>query len=122
MRLSFVDVSLGLDRIDYAEFGVKRVVDNISDSLLPGVFVFYSNPLVQEIYFEFRPYSGVVPKNEYGSLDLSSGLRLMWSFFFRVFVELFRLLSSKRAPGWVRKMIDVYLSRVCSDVCGGGVR
>ncbi len=121
-RLSFVDVSLGMDRIDYAEFGVKRVVDNVSDSLLPGVFVFYSNPVAQEIYFEFRPYSGVVPRDERGSLDLGSGLRLMWSFFFRVFVELYRLLSSKRAPHWVRKMIDVYLSRVCRDICGGGVR
>jgi len=121
-RLSFVDVSLNLDRVDYAEFGVKRVVDNISDSLLPGLFVFYSNPVAREVYFEFRPYSGVVPRDERGSLDLGSGLRLMWSFFFRVFIELYRLLSSKRAPSWVRKMVDVYLSRVCSDMCGGGVR
>jgi len=121
-RLSFVDVSLDMDRVDYAEFGVKRVVDSVSDSLLPGVFVFYSNSVVGEVYFEFRPYSGVVPRDERGSLDLGSGLRLMWSFFFRVFVELFRLLSSKRAPSWVRKMINVFLSRMCSDVCGGGVR
>jgi predicted transcriptional regulator len=118
-RLSFIDVSLGLDRIDYAEFGVKRVVDSVSDSLLPGVFVFYSNPVVGEVYFEFRPYSGVVPRDERGSLDLGSGLRLMWGFFFRVFVELHRLLSSKRAPSWVRKMVDVYLSHMCRDVCGG---
>jgi predicted transcriptional regulator len=117
-RLSFVDVSLNMDRIDYAEFGVKRVVDNISDSLLPGVFVFYSNPLVQEIYFEFRPYSGVVPENEYGSLDLGSGLRLMWSFFFRVFVELYRLLSSKRAPSWIRKMVEIFIAGMCKNVCG----
>jgi hypothetical protein len=121
-RLSFVDVSLNMDRVDYAEFGVKRVVDNVSDALMPGLFVFYSNPVAREVYFEFRPYSGVIPRDESGSLDLGSGLRLMWSFFFRVFVELFRLLSSKRAPSWVRKMIDVYLSRVCSDVCGGSVR
>jgi hypothetical protein len=120
-RLSFLDVSLNLDRVDYAEFGVKKVLDNISDSLLPGVFVFYSNPLAQEVYFEFRPYSGVVPRDERGSLDLGSGLRLMWGFFFRVFVELYRLLSSKRAPSWVRKMVEMYMSRVCRDVCGGGV-
>ena len=120
-RLSFVDVSLGMDRVDYAEFGVKKVVGNVSDSLLPGVFVFYSNPVVREVYFEFRPYSGVVPRDESGSLDLGSGLRLMWGFFFRVFIELFRLLSSKRAPSWVRKMIETYLSHVCRDVCDGGV-
>ena len=121
-RLSFVDVSLNMSRVDYAEFGVKRVVGGVSDSLLPGVFVLYSNPVVGEVYFEFRPYSGVIPRDDRGSLDLGSGLRLMWSFFFRVFVELYRLLSSKRAPNWVRKMIDVYLSHVCRDVCGGGVR
>jgi len=86
---------------------------------LPGVFVLYSNPVVGEVYFEFRPYSGVIPRDERDSLDLGSGLRLMWSFFFRVFVELYRLLSSKRAPSWVRKIIDVYLSHVCSDACGG---
>jgi len=120
-RLSFVDVSLNLDRVDYAEFGVKRKVSGVSDVLMPGVFVLYSNPVVGEVYFEFRPYSGVVPRDERGSLDLGSGLRLMWGFFFRVFVELFRLLSSKRAPSWVRKMVDVYLSRVCRDVCGGGM-
>jgi len=121
-RLSFVDVSLNMSRIDYAEFGVKRVVGGVSDSLLPGVFVLYSNPVVQEVYFEFRPYSGVIPRDDRGSLDLGSGLRLMWSFFFRVFVELYRLLSSKRAPSWVRRMLDVYLSHMCRDVCGGGVR
>ena len=121
-RLSFVDVSLNMDRVDYAEFGVKRVVGGVSDSLLPGVFVLYSNPVVQEVYFEFRPYSGVIPRDDRGSLDLGSGLRLMWSFFFRVFVELYRLLSSKKAPSWVRKMIDVFLSHTCRDVCGGGVR
>ena len=121
-RLSFIDVSLNMNRVDYAEFGVKKILSNISDSLLPGLFVFYSNPLVQEIYFEFRPYSGVVPRDDRGSLDLGSGLRLMWSFFFRVFIELYRLLSSKRAPHWVRRMLDVYLSHMCRDVCGGGVR
>jgi len=120
-RLSFVDVSLNMDRIDYVEFGVKRILGSVSDALLPGVFVLYSNPLVQEIYFEFRPYSGVVPRDERGSLDLGFGLRLMWSFFFRVFIELYRLLSSKRAPSWVRKMFDVFLSRVCRDVSGGCV-
>jgi len=117
-KLSFIDVSLNLDRIDYVEFGVKRVVDDIFDSLLPGLFVFYSNPLVQEIYFEFRPYSGVIPRDDRGSLDLGSGLRLMWSFFFRVFVELYRLLSSKKAPSWVRKMIELFMIRVCKNVCG----
>ena len=117
-RLSFVDVSLNMDRIDYVEFGVKRVVDDIFDSLLPGLFVFYSNPLVQEIYFEFRPYSGVIPRDDRGSLDLGSGLRLMWSFFFRVFVELYRLLSSKRAPSWVRKMVELFMISVCKNVCG----
>jgi len=121
-RLSFIDVSLNLDRVDYAEFGVKRVVGSVSDSLLPGVFVFYSNSLAREIYFEFRPYSGVVPRDVRDSLDLGSGLRLMWSFFFRVFIELYRLLSSKRAPHWVRRMLDVYLSHACRDICGGGVR
>ena len=117
-RLSFIDVSLNMDRVDYVEFGVKRVLNNVSDALLPGVFVFYSNPVAQEIYFEFRPYSGVIPKDEHGSLDLGSGLRLMWSFFFRVFVELYRLLSSKKAPHWVRKMIELFMIRVCKNVCG----
>jgi hypothetical protein len=80
--------------------------------------VFYSNPLAQEIYFEFRPYSGVIPRDEHGSLDLGSGLRLMWSFFFRVFVELYRLLSSKKAPSWVRKIIEMFMLGVCKNMCG----
>ena len=113
-RLSFVDVSLNMDRIDYAEFGVKRVFGSVSDSLLPGVFVFYSNPVAKEIYFEFRPYGGVIPRDERGSLDLGSGLRLMWSFFLRVFIELFRLLRSERAPRWVRKIIDMFIADECS--------
>jgi predicted transcriptional regulator len=116
-RLSFIDVSLNMDRVDYAEFGVKKVVGGVSDSLLPGVFVFYSNPVAREIYFEFRPYSGVIPRDDRGSLDLSSGLRLMWSFFFRVFVELYRLLSSKKAPHWIRKMIETFMIGVCKNVC-----
>jgi len=109
-KLSFVDVVLNMERVDYAEFGVKRVVDNVSDAVLPGVFVFYSNPVVQEIYFEFRPYGGVVPRDERGSLDLGSGLRLMWSFFLRVFIELFRLLRSERAPKWVRNIINMFIT------------
>jgi hypothetical protein len=113
-RLSFIDVSLNMERVDYAEFGVKRVVGSVSDSLLPGVFVFYSNPVVQEIYFEFRPYGGVVPRDERGSLDLGSGLRLMWSFFLRVFIELFRLLRSERAPKWVRNIINMFIADECS--------
>jgi hypothetical protein len=113
-RLSFIDVSLGMERIDYAEFGVKKVVDSVSDVVLPGVFVFYSNPVVREIYFEFRPYSGVIPRDERGSLDLGSGLRLMWSFFLRVFIELLRLLRSERAPKWIRNIIDMFITDVCN--------
>jgi len=113
-RLSFVDVVLNMERVDYAEFGVKKVVDSVSDAVLPGVFVFYSNPLAQEIYFEFRPYSGVIPKDDRGSLDLGSGLRLMWSFFLRVFIELFKLLRSERAPKWVRSITDMFITDICS--------
>lgn len=109
-KLSFIDVSLNVDVIDYAEFGVKKKVSSVSDALMPGLFVFYSNPFEQEIYFEFRPYSGVVPRDERGSLDLGSGLRLMWSFFLRVFIELFRLLRSERAPRWVRNIINMFIA------------
>jgi hypothetical protein len=112
-KLSFVDVVLNMERVDYAEFGVGRRVSSVSDALLPGLFVFYSDPVAREIYFEFRPYSGVIPEDEHGSLDLGSGLRLMWSFFFRVFIELFRLLRSERAPGWVRKLVDRLLTKMC---------
>jgi predicted transcriptional regulator len=113
-KLSFIDVSLNIDVIDYAEFGVKKKVSSVSDALMPGLFVFYSNPFEQEIYFEFRPYSGVVPRDERGSLDLGSGLRLMWSFFLRVFIELFRLLRSERAPRWVRNIINMFIADECS--------
>jgi len=112
-KLSFVDVVLNMERVDYAEFGVGRRVSSASDALLPGLFVFYSDPVAREIYFEFRPYSGVIPEDEYGSLDLGSGLRLMWSFFFRVFIELLKLLRSERAPGWVRNLVDRLLTKMC---------
>ena len=112
-KLSLIDAFLNMDRIDYAEFGVGRRVSSVSDAVLPGFVVFYSNPAIQEIYFEFRPYSGVIPRDERGSLDLGSGVRMTWSILLRTFIELYRALNSKRAPSWVRNLADRLLTKMC---------